>query len=119
VEAICLDTFGNAQAARLAARLLEPAYPEVFEDAHLGSFAFGLWFYRIDADNWFSFETVRKAAEAYLNTYDGYENRMELRLYKGFDNRDVLARPITPPDLPVVISYAEQSITLWRISLAD
>ena len=43
---------------------------------------------------------------------------MELRLFKGFDNR-VFTNLICPPDLPVLVNYPEETISIWVSGLAD
>ncbi len=119
IKQICTDRFNNPQAAKIAARTLDGLFIERFEDAHLASYAFALWLYRLDMDNWFSFETVRLKAEHYLSAYPNHKDRLELCLFKGFKNDQVLTTAISADDLLVVINYAEQRISIWSAELRD
>ncbi len=119
LKRICQERFQNQQAAKLAERTLDGKYLERFEDAHLGSYPFAFWFYKIDMDNWFSFDTVRAKTEAYLSTYIASNHRLELRFFKGFNNSNILNTPLNTKDLPVVVNYAEQSISIWSAQLND
>ena len=119
LEAITYETYGETRASRLLAPLLGHCYVDTYESGHTGAYAFALWFYRFDQDNWFGFEQVRQATAAYLERYEAQADRLELRLFKGFPNAGLLIDPITVPDLPVVVNYAEQVITIWRGQLRD
>jgi hypothetical protein len=119
VEQVALEKFDNPEAARLARLLLQRSHLDRYEDAHLGSFAFAFWLYRFDADNWFSFEKARAVMEQYLNYYVKNQHRLEFRIFRGFENNGVLSRPITRPDLPVVVNYGEQEVTFWAAQLND
>lgn len=119
VQSLCEERFDQPRACQLAVKLLQHAYQERFPSGNMGAYAFALWFYRFDEDNWFSFERVHAACDRYLNGYRYQQDRMELRLLKGFDNRDILAGGITVSDLPVVVNYAEQKVTLWSGQLND
>ena len=119
LEDISLQKYNNGKAAMLAAQLLKCCYLESFEDTHYGSIAFAFWFYQFDADNWFSFEQIWAECEDYLAAYSGIQHRLELRMFKGFDNAGVLANPVTNMDLPVVVNYAEQAVTIWTCQLND
>ncbi|MBV6653935.1 MAG: hypothetical protein KI786_09290 [Mameliella sp.] len=119
VEQISLERFSNSKAAELAGELVERCYDEHFPDSHFGAYALALWFYQFDADNWFSFGRVQEEIEKYLNYYPNWEDRLELHLYKGFDNTGILVDPITQVDLPVVINRGEQAITIWTCQLND
>lgn len=119
VEQISLERYSNSKAAELAGELVERCYDEYFPDSHFGAYALALWFYQFDADNWFSFERVLKETEKYLNFYPEWEDRLELHLYKGFDNTGVLVDPVTQVDLPVVINRGERAVTIWTCQLND
>jgi hypothetical protein len=119
VEEVSLEKSNNPAAARLANLLLQRCYLDRYEDSHLGSFAFAFWLYRFDADNWFLFEKVRVVMEHYLSYYAKNQHRLEFRIFRGFENNGVLAQPITRPDLPVVVNYGEQEVTLWAAQLSD
>lgn len=119
VEDISLQKFNNHKASLLAAQLLKCAYLETFDDPHYGAIALAFWFYQFDADNWFGFDQAREECEDYLGSYSSFDKRLELRLFKGFDNAGVLANAVTQVDLPVVVNFAEQVITLWSCQLND
>ncbi len=91
------------------------AYPR-FTSA--GSYAFALWFYHFDADNWFSFEQVRLPISRYL---DGYltGDHLELYLFKGFDTSLIMNEGVTVLDLPVVVNRDEKTLTIWNGQLFD
>lgn len=118
VGQLCATRFANQHAGRLAGRALRCCYMEIFESGHVGSFALALWFYRFDQDNWFGFEQVRKKIESYLDALPNHQDRHELRLFKGFDSGQVLTQG-SPKDLPVVVNYSEQCITIWSGQLND
>lgn len=116
---ICEERFNNKQAAQIASRTLNGLYIERFKDAHLASYALAFWFYKIDMDNWFSFETVRQKAEHYLSAYPDRQDQLELCFFKGFNPKQILNQPLTTMDLPVVINYAERRISIWSVQLND
>lgn len=113
--------FDYVRTAELAGAILKEITADRYEDPHFGSLAFAFWFYQIDADNWFSFETIWSTCEAYLNyyPYDVQPNRIEFRLFRGFENEGILANPVTTKDLPVVVNYPEQAISIWTAQLND
>lgn len=119
VQALCERRFEQPRACALAVRLLQHCYQERFPSGHVGAYALALWFFGFDEDNWFSFERMHAACDRYLNSYRYVNDRLELRLFKGFENAGILAGGITVPDLPVVVNYAEQKITLWSGQLND
>ncbi|GAB4417745.1 MAG: hypothetical protein OHK0039_28470 [Bacteroidia bacterium] len=119
LQSLSYEYSSNERLSRVAVKLLESAYLETFDSAHIGAYAFALWFYRFDADNWFGFEQVRSEIEPFLDAYEGHGDRLELRLYKGFDYSGLLAGAITSIDLPVVVNYAEQEISIWWGQLND
>ncbi len=119
VEALAERHTEDRRLARMAARLLWHAYLESYPSGGTGALAFALWWYRFDEDNWFSFEQVLAETRHYLDYAFGPHDRRELRLFKGFENAGVLVDAICPADLPVVIHYAEQSITVWTCQLND
>ncbi|MCB0521416.1 MAG: hypothetical protein H6577_17970 [Lewinellaceae bacterium] len=119
VEDISLEKYDDPKAARLAGMLLEKCPLEIWDNPHYGAIAFAFWFYRFDADNWFSFERVREETERYLTYYAQIQHRLELRFFKTFENAGVLADAVTVPDLPVVVNYGEQELTIWTGQLYD
>ncbi len=82
--------------------------------------SFALWFYEFDADNWFSWETIQKQCLGYFehnsNTYPWF---MDLHYFKGFRNLGIISPGICPEDLPVVVNWAEQTISFWISALYD
>lgn len=108
-----------ADQAKLESLLLRKSFLEIYDIEHYGALALALWFYQFDADNWFTFEKMREACEAYLNYYPGFEFRQELRLFKGFKEEGLQATSTTQGVLPVVVNYAEQAVTIWEGKLYD
>ncbi|TAE57125.1 MAG: hypothetical protein EAZ89_04150, partial [Bacteroidetes bacterium] len=119
VAALCYEKYHNQELSRVAPRLLENLPLDTYTVANTAAYALALWFYRFDSDNWFTFDRVLKACMDYLEYYDQWSDRAELYFFKGFDNTWVLADPVTVSDLPFVVNYAEQSITLWTCQLND
>jgi hypothetical protein len=76
-------------------------------------FEWALWFYRIGKQQWFPFERVRDEISRYFHTYEGFENRIEWRLLRGY--RSEIALRSSVPDLPVTVNYAELTFSLWRV----
>jgi hypothetical protein len=83
-----------------------------------GALAFALWFFRVDADNWFSFNRILAETTLFFDYHSNPYSSMELRLFKGFNNA-ALINLITPKDLAVTVNDAERVITLWVVGLAD
>lgn len=121
VEKISLSKFEEFRAAVLTKRLVQKCYVDRYDVANFGSYAFALWFYQFDADNWFTFERVRTEIERYLNYYAfmNASNEQLFVLFKGFDNAAALVSAITSQDLPVVVNPVERAITIWTAELRD
>ncbi|MEM6265162.1 MAG: hypothetical protein AAGI38_21850 [Bacteroidota bacterium] len=119
VKQLSLERYNNFTIARLGRKLVEQAYPETYENAHYEAFAFALWFYRFDADNWFSYEAVKLACDQYLSSNGFSSDDAQLFLLKGFPNGGILNEAITVDDLPVVADPVEQSLTIWTCELYD
>ncbi|MEM9984574.1 MAG: hypothetical protein AAF804_05710 [Bacteroidota bacterium] len=119
VQQLAYRHLQNETSAKLSAALMRQAYLETFPEGHLGSYALALWFYRFDQDNWFGFEQVRKVIAPYLEGGPSFSKRRELRLFKGFSNSGILVPGICPADLPVVVNYEEQKVTLYLCYLLD
>lgn len=84
------------------------------------AYALALWFYEFDADNWFSWERIQQACDYYFNYHmSSFPWEMELRFFKGFEQKGIINSGITPPDLPVVINWPERCVTLWVSALYD
>lgn len=112
----------NGYAEEEAARLTEPLLHQYIDAYHNSSqqaaLAFALWFYKFDADNWFSFERMLQKTDALFSHHAVPLWEMELRFFKGFSN-GVFLNLISPLDLPVVVNYPEQVISIWLAGLAD
>lgn len=101
-------------------RLLSSTYIDTYSNSTpAAGYALALWFYEFDADNWFTWETIQQPTGAYFSHHDGYPWEMELRLFKGFEQRGIIRPGITPEDLPVVVNWPEQAITIWVSALYD
>lgn len=97
---------------RVSGFFCEGCYSDVFYSGFLGSYAFALWFMEFDQDNWFSFNDVLAETQKCLNSYSSVAHRRELRLIKG-------SFPPMNLDLPVVVDYENQSVTVWTGELRD
>ncbi|MEL6253725.1 MAG: hypothetical protein AAFR87_17080 [Bacteroidota bacterium] len=91
------------------------AYIEKLYTPFLGAYAWAVWFYGFDADNWFGFDQMRIPLEAYLSESD---TDPVLHLFKGFDN-GLIVRGISVLDLPVVVNPVEKTVYLWTAELFD
>jgi hypothetical protein len=98
---------------------LETAFIDTYTNSTAeAAYAFALWFYRFDADNWFSFERMVAQTQTLFDYYSDPFSNHELRLFKGFDNR-IFFPLVVSPDLPVTVNDAERTITIWVVGLAD
>jgi len=97
--------------------MINQSYADVYEDGHMGSFAFAFWLYHFDQDNWFSFEMIRKQVEYYLNYYPAGDYRLAFHMYRGFRNAGILIGSVE--GLPIVLNRAERRITIWAFQLND
>lgn len=111
--------YGFPFSAADAHRRLSNSFRVDYESGHLGAYALAFWLYRFDQDNWFRFDRVLQETSMYLDFMPYVHDRAELRLYVGFENRDFLARAVTVSDLPVVVNYGEQAVTIWTGQLND
>ncbi len=99
---------------------IEKAYIDTyFNSTPVAGYALALWFYEFDADNWFSWERIQEVTINYFGYHRLYPWEMELRFFRGFENRGIIPPGITPSDLPVVVNWPEQAITLWFSALYD
>ena len=100
---------------------LSSTYIDVYNNGiPAAGYALALWFYEHDADNWFSWERIQEQTGPYFEHHiESREGEMELRFFKGFELVGLIRPGITPEDLPVVLNWAEQSITLWFSALYD
>lgn len=103
---------------------LRSSFVENYDISDFGSHAFALYFYQFDSDNWFSYNIMRDACDRYLGyhpTLPGINYRPDqyLRLFKGFRDNRASATSNTMGILPVVVNYAEWTITIWEAELND
>lgn len=100
---------------------VQTAYMDHYSNStEAAAFALALWFYRFDADNWFSWTRIQERTLDYFGYHaQHYPWEMELYLFKGFQQRGIIPPGITPHDLPVVVNWPEQSITIWVSALYD
>lgn len=100
---------------------LKGAYIDNYSNSSpTASYALALWFYEFDADNWFSWEGIQEQTLGYFDhnaaTYPWF---MDLYFFKGFQNLGIIPPGICPDDLPVVVNWAEQTVTFWISGLYD
>lgn len=106
-------------------KAMEKDLKEAYLDPYSNStpeaaYAFALWFYQFDADNWFSWEQIQKQTKAYFDyNFNTYPWQMDFYLFRGFENRGLVEIGITPDALPVNVNWAEQCITIWGSALYD
>ncbi|MEO0469717.1 MAG: hypothetical protein AAF206_08865 [Bacteroidota bacterium] len=98
--------------ARIFAR---ETFADRYEQSDYGRFAWALWFYQFDADNWFSFERVRDVIVQYLDLY--WNEAIEVVLLKNWPRNPIWHS--SPGDLPVTINRVEQTISIWQAELFD
>ena len=94
------------------------AFSEYYPISHLASFQLAYWFYLYDYDNWFSFDRMRLACEAYLGYHSQAAHRIELWLLKGFNQlpeEEIGYSNI----IPVVVNRGECKVTVWQVQLFD
>jgi hypothetical protein len=95
---------------------IKAAFADEYIIPHIASFAFALWFYRFDQDNWGSFERYRRETEKYL----GFLNENQtLILYKGVQNFLIFPVGVSVTDLVVVHNADEQTISIFTARLLD
>ena len=114
-----LEKNDNRITANLAGELIRNRFMETHEESYIASYAWALWFYQIDPGNWFSFDRIRLVIDTFLSSYYGISENIELRLFKGYDDRGALTSGITSSDLPVTVNHAEQRIAFWTAELFD
>lgn len=119
LEQICATEGAQKEHCAQALEAVSTNYLDAFTNStQEAAHAMALWFYRFDADNWFSYEQVFEQTQAYFSFYPDYPWEMDLRFFKGIES--TLIEPgITVSDLPIVINYPEQSISVWMSTLYD
>ena len=105
------------EAAQAVAGLLNELFVDVHETGATGSLALALWFMGFDQGESFAAADVIDVVGGYLSAFDTWDERREVRVFKGFENDGVLADPVTVTDLPVIVDHGAQTITLWAGSL--
>ncbi|MEL6673051.1 MAG: hypothetical protein AAFR61_12695 [Bacteroidota bacterium] len=111
------DKFDASPLARLAPNLLTETYLDSYEAEDQARFAWALWWYRIDSDNWFTHDRILGAVERYFSLYWNPDDYISFHLFKGFKGQQVWGSSTN--DLPVTLNHAEQSISIWRAELFD
>ncbi len=114
------DNHGS-RVAQLAGLLAKQCYLDRYDTSAFGAYAFTLWWYKFDQDNWFSFEQMREAVGFYLDYYAYFNaaNEQQLVLLKGFPNSLALGLLCPVAELPVVLNPIERGITVWTAELYD
>ena len=110
--------YESEEAERLTSSVLTDYIDTYTNSTPEAALAFALWFYRVDADNWFSFDRMLTETTWFFDYHSDPYVSMELRLFKGFNN-SVLLNLVNPKDLAVTVNDAERVITLWVVGLAD
>ncbi len=115
-----METQGHAseEAERITGSILTDYIDTYTNSTPEAALAFALWFYRVDADNWFSFNRMLAETTLFFDYHSDAYSPIELRLFKGFDN-NVLINLVNPKDLAITVNDAERVITLWVVGLAD
>ncbi len=116
----CMETVGPEEAeARTRTASIQTDYIDIYHNGtEEAAYAFALWFYRFDADNWFAFDDMFDQTTTFFSHHGGAFLPLQLRLFKGFNNR-VLLDQVVGQDLPVTVDYSEHMITLWVVGLQD
>ena len=110
--------YGSEEAAQITGSILTDYMDTYTNNTPEAALAFALWFFRVDADNWFSFNRMLAETTWFFDYHSDPYSPMELRLFKGFQNNTLL-NLITPKDLAITVNDAERVITLWVVGLAD
>lgn len=110
---------GNCELFEKTTAQIASSCIQEYASGHVAAYAFALWFYRFDQDNWFTFDAVREVTASYLDYFTNPMERTELRMFYGFANQGLLAQPVTISGLPVIVNYAERAITIWSAELID
>lgn len=100
-------------------RRLRESSLETYEIGEVGAMALAMWFYKVDADNWFNFEQVLRETRLFIDFMPDFLDRTELRVFEGFRNQGILAGPVTVTGLPVTVNFSEQIISIWTVQLID
>jgi hypothetical protein len=94
------------------------AFFDRYQSGLVAAHAFALNLFRMDEDNWFSFEAARKAA-SWFEEPTKLAERRELILAKGLKYRSLMPGRIVPPDLPLIADLMEGSLHALLIGLRD
>ncbi len=95
------------------------AYVERFQESNIASYAFALWFYHFDQDNWFAYEKMRMEIEPFLLEAFNRKNKTNFALLKGVNNKNINLGGVTVTDLPLVLSLTEKAIFVFTAQLFD
>jgi hypothetical protein len=113
--------------AQAAITGVKTAHIERFQDEILSALSFGIWFYRLDPGNWFSFERMYEQTLAYFQYYVPryafqqiyYSMPIELITFKGVPGNIMNPSGIIAPDLVTVLDHQAQRVTIWMGTLYD
>ena len=121
VEEVCTERNVAPEKKEAMLKDVKTNYIDGYSNStQVAGFALAVWFYEFDADNWFSWEDIQQQTLGYFShNADTYPWFMDLYFFRGFKNRGIIPPGISPPDLPVVVNWAEQAITFWVSSLYD
>ena len=114
---VCKENQTDISKCKAARRFLRKSWVVENDNGHLASYELALVFYKVDSDNWFSYDYALMKIAQYLEA--NYGTRL-LRLFKGFRHEGVLNNGgISIEDLPVIIDTKEQTITIYSATLYD
>ena len=121
IAAICAEKGVSESDCEHMITQINTAYIDSYHNTtQAPGYALALWFYKFDADNWFSWLGIQTQCVQYFNHHmGGFPWAMELRFFKGFRQKGIMPAGINPPDLPVVVNWPEQAITIWVSTLYD
>ena len=121
VAAIAQDQALAAATRDAMLQEVEAAYLDFYSNSTPeAGYAIALWFYQFDADNWFSWERIQAQTLRYFEHHMAANIwQMDIYLFRGFVNRGLVRAGITQAALPVVVNWAEQTVTIWASALYD
>ena len=121
VRELCAEREVSEEDAAAMLAEIERAYIDTYNNSTPApAYAMALWFYEFDADNWFSWERIQEQTERYINHHmESADWEMELRMFRGVQQRGIIPIAITPTDLPVMVNWPEQAVTVWFSTLYD
>jgi hypothetical protein len=110
---LCLQQGRSHKRCEAAVGTLLNTYVEVLE-GDVAAMALAAWFYRLDGNNWFNYDSAYKVTLPYLQN-----DARKLYVLKGWRPDKVLVDKLTERDLPVVVDMTEKTVTFWTNELED